>query len=225
MDIIGQIKYHEYPVERHEVQTEDGYMLTLHRISSGRNSPDNHTNKNPVLLQHGLMDNGYDVWLGNARGNTYSRKHRTMDPDEHRAFWNFSWHEMGVFDLPAAIDYILNTTDSSVLDYIGHSQGGTALLVMGSQRSDYNEKIKLMIGLAPAAFFSNLSPLLKTVAALHKPLEVADSLNVLEFPDESLRESMLRMCTRDTEAMIICRGLIASLLSGDFLDLVRNQKK
>lgn len=38
---------------------------------------------------------GFDVWLGNARGNTHSRKHETLNPDRHRDFWDFSWHEIG----------------------------------------------------------------------------------------------------------------------------------
>jgi len=35
-----------------------------------------------------LADAGYDVWLANARGNTYSRKHVAIDPSEPR-FWEY----------------------------------------------------------------------------------------------------------------------------------------
>jgi lysosomal acid lipase/cholesteryl ester hydrolase len=35
-----------------------------------------------------LSDAGYDVWLGNARGNMYSRRHEYLTTHEKK-FWNF----------------------------------------------------------------------------------------------------------------------------------------
>ena len=50
---------------------------------------------------------GYDVWLGNSRGNTFSQGHVTLDRDkDEEKYWNFDWHEMGLFDIPATLDYI-----------------------------------------------------------------------------------------------------------------------
>lgn len=53
-----------------------------------------------------LVDAGYDVWLINPRGNLYSRKHKTLLPSQPE-FWEFSFHEIGIYDIPACIDYIL----------------------------------------------------------------------------------------------------------------------
>lgn len=70
-----------------------------------------------------LADAGYDVWLGNNRGNKYSRKHKILDPNKNaEKFWDFSWNEMGKYDLPAEIDYVLSNTGQDSLFYAGHSQ-------------------------------------------------------------------------------------------------------
>ncbi len=45
-----------------------------------------------MVLAYALADGGYDVWLGNYRGNLYSRNHRDLDPDSiyDDSFWQFS---------------------------------------------------------------------------------------------------------------------------------------
>jgi lysosomal acid lipase/cholesteryl ester hydrolase len=53
-----------------------------------------------------LSADGFDVWLANSRGNKYSRDHTHYNPDTDAEFWNFSFIEMAMFDLPAMVDYI-----------------------------------------------------------------------------------------------------------------------
>ncbi|XP_012536620.1 lipase 3 isoform X2 [Monomorium pharaonis] len=144
------------------------------------------SSKLPIIISHGILsssadwvllgpqkalpyilcDNGFDVWLTNARGNTYSRSHKYYSIKD-KEFWNFSWHEIGYYDLPATIDYILEKTGYSKLYYIGYSQGTTAFYVMGSERPEYNAKIKGMISLAPTVFMGNQrSPIFKITAPI-----------------------------------------------------------
>lgn len=113
------------------------------------NGPDN-------ALAYNLADAGYDVWLGNARGNLYSRSNTKISVN-HPYFWRFSWHEIAVIDMAETIDFILKVTGQSKLHYAGHSQGTTVYFVLMSTRPEYNEKIKTAHMLAPVAFMGNVT--------------------------------------------------------------------
>jgi len=64
------------------------------------------------------------------------------------------------------IDYILHTTGYEKIYYVGHSEGTTQFWVMASEKSEYNSKITLMIGLAPAAFIGNIRGPVRKLAKL-----------------------------------------------------------
>lgn len=192
------VRKYGYGVEEHHVTTRDGYILEMHRITSSPREPTNTTSKTPVFLMHGLLDassgyvimgpynglaylladRGYDVWMGNCRGNRYSRRHVRLNPDgrrsDRREFWNFSWHEIGMIDLPTMIDYVLEKTNFKRLHYVGHSQGTTSFFVMTSMLPQYNDKIIAMQALAPVAFMSDLqSPLIRMAATFQNTLDVS----------------------------------------------------
>lgn len=106
----------------------------------------------PALLLH---DMGYDVWLGNARGNAYSRAHLNISTTS-KAFWDFSWHEIGYFDMSAMVERILETANVQQLDYIGHSQGFTSFLVLCILRPEYQKYFRTVIAMSPIAFLANI---------------------------------------------------------------------
>lgn len=227
------IRKYGYPLEKHETVTDDGYILSMYRIPS----------KGPVVfLMHGLLGSaddfviagpenslayllskeGYDVWMGNARGNKHSRRHVEMEPSNAR-FWDFSWHEIGCWDLPAMIDYVLNTTDTKSLKYIGHSQGTTSFFVMGSQRPEYNKKISLMIALSPVAFMSNSrSPLIRLLspnAGLLYP--IFKTFGLYEFLPDSTFLRVLRklMCDASPLSEVMCSNTAMLICGFGFAEL------
>ncbi|KAI4469866.1 lysosomal acid lipase-related [Holotrichia oblita] len=172
--ILEYVKRNNYPIEVHNLNTSDGYELNIHRIPHGLDNNSSSGNRSVILLVHGLQESaehwmingnkslafllanlGYDVWMANARGTYHSRGHTRYDTSNPE-YWDFSWHEIGLYDHPATIDYILSKTGVSKLSYIGHSQGVTSFLALTSIYPEYNDKIKIMIGLAPAAYMAHV---------------------------------------------------------------------
>lgn len=72
-----------------------------------------------MFLAYLLAQIGYDVWLGNTRGNDFSKTHKTLSVDS-KEYWDFSWHE--IYDLPAMLDLMLLESKSKRGYYLGHSR-------------------------------------------------------------------------------------------------------
>jgi len=54
-----------------------------------------------------LAKDGFDVWVSNSRGSSYSRLHKFLDPDHDPEYWDFCFHEMAEYDTKAIIELIL----------------------------------------------------------------------------------------------------------------------
>ncbi|XP_022238776.1 gastric triacylglycerol lipase-like isoform X2 [Limulus polyphemus] len=185
-----------YPVEEYSVQTTDGYILGVQHIPYGRKFSQSSkfiktfSSKRTIFLQHGLLssstdwvinspteslgfilaDAGYDVWLGNFRGNTYSRKHIKYSTHS-KEFWEFSFDEMALLDLPAMIDFVLNKTGKNQLLYVGHSQGTLTAFALLSEKTEYNKKVKTLFALAPVATVGYIKSPIKYLAPYTNDIE------------------------------------------------------
>ena len=112
--------------------TSDGYILPVWHLSP--KTP----NGKVVFLQHGLCDTawtffqsaensipflllkeGFDIWLGNVRGNLFT-SHKTRNKNNlNGEFYDYSMDDFVQTDLPAMVNYIKSKTGGKKMSYIG----------------------------------------------------------------------------------------------------------
>lgn len=98
-----------------------------------------------------MASQGYDVYLGNFRGNTYSRNHTSLNPNEYIGnFWCFTLDELALLDLPAMIDFVMKRTGVKQINYVGHSVGSIAAMMLLATIPEYNRKLKSVNLFAPS---------------------------------------------------------------------------
>jgi len=211
-----------YTAETHTVITQDGYILKIHRI----------VGEGPVVfMQHGLMDasstwvvagpdhggpafrmaeQGYDVWLGNFRGNHYSRNHETLDPDSSPEFWMFSWDEMAKYDLPTMLHYVMETTGQEKIYYFGHSMGTTTYMAMNSMDPSWADKVELAVFLAPVAYTAHMESPIRLLAPFTNQVQwITEFLGIGEFlPSNWILDWLADHVCADSYLEFICENIV-----------------
>uniref|UniRef100_A0A0N5ATW7 Lipase n=1 Tax=Syphacia muris TaxID=451379 RepID=A0A0N5ATW7_9BILA len=228
------ISYWKYPVETIPVVTADGYILNMHRIPFGRKNSTNGFRKRPVVfLQHGLessssnfvtmlphkalgfllADAGFDVWMGNSRGNLYSTGHTVLNVNE-RQYWQFSWEEMAKYDLTAMIEKALEITNQSSLYYVGHSQGTIILFTKLASEPEFACKIKKFFALAPVGTVKHLKGMLGVLARKF--------YYVFEFMEHFLGKKRFLPNTKLTTEIkkIVCTNSVTERICDNLLFLI-----
>jgi len=110
---------------------------------------------------------GYDVWLGNNRGTLFGKKHEHLDPfHDAKQFFDYSFFELGKYDAPAQIDYVLEKTNRPKLAYIGHSQGTSQMFsALSYDHGSLKNKISSFSSLAPIVILKHSPIALFEIAA------------------------------------------------------------
>jgi pimeloyl-ACP methyl ester carboxylesterase len=183
-----------YPCEEHYVTTGDGYILQTFRIPATRGPAP------PLLLFHGLLDcsftwivnfpgqslsymladAGFDVWMGNARGNRYALNHSTLKPSD-AAFWAFSWDQQVQYDVPDTVTYIRTVTGAAKIGYVGHSQGTTQGFAAFLSNPQLASQISAYAALAPVVRVGHMSNVLLRFLVDLNPSILLQLLGVHEF--------------------------------------------
>eukprot|EP00916_Digyalum_oweni_P013079 GHVL01021510.1.p1 GENE.GHVL01021510.1~~GHVL01021510.1.p1 ORF type:complete len:363 (-),score=80.22 GHVL01021510.1:60-1148(-) len=154
-------KYNNIYVEKHNVETVDGWKLTLHRVRHKSFTECG----SPVLLLHGMMETSLaffldenslgmmllnsgvsDVWLANNRGNEFTSSSSK----------NWTFEDMSKYDLPSFIEYInkninnkKNIKNNKKITIIAQSQGAAHAIAsfsmnFGKNVQKYVKKIVLL---------------------------------------------------------------------------------
>ena len=82
------------------------------------------------------------------------------------------WDEMGLYDIPAVLDYVLAETKQPKLSYVGHSMGCAIFFVAMIKYPEMNDKIDVMMALAPAASLAHMKSPIRYVAPYATIIEV-----------------------------------------------------
>ncbi|XP_070610057.1 putative lysosomal acid lipase/cholesteryl ester hydrolase isoform X2 [Erythrolamprus reginae] len=209
------IQYWGYPSEQYQVLTDDGYYLQLNRIPHGKHCSQHEEPRPIVLLGHGflwdgrcwianlpsnslgffLADAGYDVWIINFRGTTSSKKHKKFSIYQQE-FWNFSFHEMAIYDIPATINLILNKTKQDSLYYVGHSQGAGLGYVAFANLPCITDRVKLFISLTPAYNLEGVSGLLGVIGRIPDRLrELIWGTKEFSIFSEKVKTNLIYACS------------------------------
>jgi len=222
-----------YKAETYEVTTKDGYILPLYRIPQGKT--ENDTAPKPVVyLQHGLensaadwvinlpsesaaflfADAGFDVFIGNFRGTTYSKRHTTLSPKDH-AFWQFSWDQMAAFDLPALLEKTLEISKAEKIYYVAHSMGTMTGFAQFSQNQALAQKIKRFYALGPVAAMKHVQGPVKYAAPFTKDMGiVAKFFGVDEFlPNNILQKMWAKYVCPNPLTDLLCKNVLL-MISG-----------
>ncbi|RMZ96707.1 lysosomal acid lipase cholesteryl ester hydrolase-like [Brachionus plicatilis] len=228
----GLIRSKGYVAEEHNVHTDDGYILTIHRIPHSRHEKKYSVGKPVVFLQHGLLDAsstwvvnfpeqslgflladaGYDVWLGNMRGNTYGLRHEKLHANQSE-FWNFSWDELAKHDLPSMISYVLKLTGQNSLVYVGHSQGTLIGFSEFGTNKNLASTIKLFIALGPVATIKHIISPVRYVAELGAPTNQQIWFNLFGekdfLPSSKFMEWLAdKFCSAEFTDRLLCMNIL-----------------
>ncbi|XP_074376438.1 triacylglycerol lipase 2-like isoform X2 [Apium graveolens] len=215
---------HGYKCQEYDVTTADGYILSLQRFPQGKTGG---SNKQPVLLQHGVLvdgmtwlfnpanqslalilaDNGYDVWIANTRGTRYSRRHVSLD-SSNPDYWDWTWDALVAHDLPATIDFVYEQTGQK-LHYVGHSLGTLVALTSFSE-GKHVDKVKSAALLSPIAYLNHMTTALGVLAARAFVGEITTIAGFAEFnPKGEPVANFLKVLCLDPQ--VNCLDLITAL--------------
>ncbi|KAK9874924.1 hypothetical protein WA026_005739 [Henosepilachna vigintioctopunctata] len=185
-------------LETYYTVTEDNYILKTFRMvpkcepkaivlldHSFIANAEMWVDKGDLSLGFYLLERGYEVWMGNFRGSKYSNTNVKYTVDDY-AYWNFGFHEQGVYDIKSQIDLIKKITNKNDIVFIGYSMAGTSSLVYASLHPEHAQNsVSALINVGGVFHLRNMKGLGPDMANFfyrYKFLELMNWLRIGSFP-------------------------------------------
>ncbi|KAG5894517.1 hypothetical protein JTB14_026900 [Gonioctena quinquepunctata] len=174
---------------------------------------DEHSFKFPIILPHkhiihiSSFKKVIKYFLINFRGTIYSTGHVNLTQDDP-AYWQFSFHHMGVYDIPATMELVANLTDGAKAIYIGFSMGTSVINIYSILHSqEAANRLAGCIELAPVANLTNIRSILRQISPVwpeFKPL-----LNSISHGRILSRHTIIgQLCSSLTITMFLCYSTV-----------------
>jgi pimeloyl-ACP methyl ester carboxylesterase len=121
-----------------------------------------------LSLPYMLSDAGFDVWLGNTRGNVFSLGNTNMSINTTQYWDAVDLDNMASKDVPSILSYVRRESNVSRVHWVGHSQGGGILIMALAKNPSLKDQLDTSVLLAPGVHMQHLHvPLLKFFADHH----------------------------------------------------------
>ncbi|KAL2324219.1 hypothetical protein Fmac_023277 [Flemingia macrophylla] len=215
-----------YPCSEYMIETKDGFLLGLQRVSSSSSYLRLRERGPPVLLLHGLFmagdawflntpdqslgfvlaDHGFDVWVGNVRGTRWSHGHVSLS-EKNKQFWDWSWQELALFDVAEIVNYINSVTNSKIF-VVGHSQG-TIISFAAFTQPEIVEKVEAAALLSPISYLDHVSaPLVLRMVKMHiDQMILSMGVHQLNFRSEWAANLLVSLC----DTRLSCDDMLSSI--------------
>ncbi|KAK1388236.1 hypothetical protein POM88_016414 [Heracleum sosnowskyi] len=185
------------------VTTSDEYILSLQRFLEGKTGGGG-SNKQPVLLQHGVLVDGM-TWLLNPANQSLAL---ILADNGYDDFWDWTWDALVAHDLPATIDFVFEQTGQKV-HYVGHSLGTLIALTSFSEGKQV-DKVKSAALLSPIAYLNHMTTAFGVLATRAFVGEITTIAGFAEFnPKGEPVANFLKVLCLDPQ--VDCFDLITAL--------------
>lgn len=96
---------------------------------------------------------GYDVWVINFRGTTYSKSHLNYSFNELQ-YWEWSFDKVALYDLRSVVHYVTDLTQQKAM-YLGYSMGTTVGYIYSSvYPEEANERLYFIMNFASLTYMT-----------------------------------------------------------------------